>query len=95
MPIYEFRCECGERFDDFQHLSEVSGKEAICPFCGTVAKRSWAHHNPPAVHIFKEEYYTAFSRVVKDPHDLREAIKQTNEHREQMYNRESDIVCSG
>lgn len=94
MPIYEFKCDCGESFDEFQHLSEVSGKCAICPKCGTTAPRSWMHTNP-AIHMFKEEYYSAFSRVVKDPRDLREAIKQTNEHREEMYGRPSDLVCSG
>jgi putative FmdB family regulatory protein len=93
MPIYEFKCGCGLRFDAFQHISEFSGKHAPCPDCGDKAQRCWS--SAPAVHMFKEEYYSAFSRVVKDPRDLREAIKQTNEHREAMYNRESDIVCSG
>ena len=36
MPLYEYRCECGEIFERFG-----DPREATCPRCGQSAPRAW------------------------------------------------------
>ena len=37
MPTYEYLCECGEEFEEFQSIS--SEPKASCPVCGKPARR--------------------------------------------------------
>ena len=37
MPTYEYLCECGEEFEEFQSIS--SEPVATCPVCGKSARR--------------------------------------------------------
>lgn len=52
MPIYEYECENGHRFEAFQSMSE----EALdtCPDCGASARRLL---RPPAVHFKGSGFY--------------------------------------
>lgn len=38
MPLYEYRCRCGGRFDRFEPLSAAAGP-VECPTCGETAAR--------------------------------------------------------
>ena len=38
MPIYEYECECGYRFEDLGRISQ-SSEDNVCPKCRRVAKR--------------------------------------------------------
>ncbi|HWP63171.1 MAG TPA: zinc ribbon domain-containing protein [Candidatus Binatia bacterium] len=38
MPVYEYRCRCGERFDRFEPLSAAAGP-IDCPSCGATEAR--------------------------------------------------------
>ncbi len=38
MPIYEYRCSCGEKFEDIHRMSE-SSESQHCPKCGELAPR--------------------------------------------------------
>ena len=39
MPIYEYQCTCGERFEKFQR-GATGGESSRCPHCGTTAHRA-------------------------------------------------------
>jgi putative FmdB family regulatory protein len=39
MPIYEYQCTCGNRFEKFQR-SASGGETSTCPSCGAVAPRA-------------------------------------------------------
>jgi putative FmdB family regulatory protein len=39
MPIYEYQCGCGERFERFQR-SAAGGETGTCPACGKPAPRA-------------------------------------------------------
>src|SRR5687767_7044331 len=39
MPIYEYQCTCGERFERFQR-SAVGGETSACPSCAAAAPRA-------------------------------------------------------
>jgi putative FmdB family regulatory protein len=39
MPIYEYQCACGERFERFQR-SAAGGESSACPSCGAAAPRA-------------------------------------------------------
>ena len=39
MPIYEYQCTCGERFERFQR-SAAGGESSACPACGNPAPRA-------------------------------------------------------
>ena len=39
MPIYEYQCTCGERFEKFQR-GATGGESSPCPHCGATAPRA-------------------------------------------------------
>ena len=39
MPIYEYQCACGERFEKFQRGAS-GGESSVCPHCGATAQRA-------------------------------------------------------
>ena len=39
MPIYEYQCTCGERFERFQR-GATGGERSACPSCGASAPRA-------------------------------------------------------
>jgi putative FmdB family regulatory protein len=39
MPIYEYQCTCGERFEKFQRAAG-GGESSVCPKCGAAAPRA-------------------------------------------------------
>lgn len=39
MPIYEYQCTCGERFEKFQR-GATGGEDSPCPRCGAAATRA-------------------------------------------------------
>lgn len=38
MPIYPFRCECGETFEEYRAMADA-GEPAHCPACQSTATR--------------------------------------------------------
>lgn len=39
MPIYEYQCTCGNRFEKFQRVA-TGGETSTCPSCGATAPRA-------------------------------------------------------
>lgn len=62
MPIYEYQCENGHRFEAFQSMSE----DALdtCPDCGASARRLM---RAPAVHFKGSGFYTTDYGKKKSP----------------------------
>lgn len=38
MPIYEYRCKCGEEFEDLKLMNDKKFRKSKCPKCGKLAK---------------------------------------------------------
>lgn len=38
MPLYDYKCPSGHRFEQFQKMSEGAGT-VVCPTCGTIAEK--------------------------------------------------------
>jgi putative FmdB family regulatory protein len=53
MPIYEYRCENGHQFEDFQAMSD--DPVATCQECGAPVERVF---HPVAVHFKGSGFYT-------------------------------------
>jgi putative FmdB family regulatory protein len=53
MPIYEYRCENGHRFESFQSMSE--DPISVCPECGAKSERILS---APAIHYKGSGFYT-------------------------------------
>jgi putative FmdB family regulatory protein len=53
MPIYEYLCENGHRFESFQSMSE--DPISVCPECGAKSERQLS---APAIHYKGSGFYT-------------------------------------
>lgn len=40
MPTYEYVCECGNKFEDWQHNYKNAKEELECPKCKKMVKKS-------------------------------------------------------
>jgi putative FmdB family regulatory protein len=68
MPLYDFQCTCGHRFEGLARFGQESAR---CPKCGRPAQRQ---HNPAAPTIFFKGpgFYTTDQKLASLPGRLRE-----------------------
>jgi len=77
MPIYPYKCVCGDTFDVVKTMSEATTPET-CPQCGSVAARLFTRFFFNGAAVQHAEYNPAFGQVVNNKYHRSELAKRNN-----------------
>lgn len=81
MPIYEYRCGCGQEFEELKLMSQCS-ESSVCPQCGVRAERkiSSMHYRmaEPFSVVDNDGNTTQKKQVLNNMPDWRESKPEVN-----------------
>ncbi len=76
MPFYEYKCKCGNTFEELFSMSQDSST-AVCPKCGSFADKDFAgsmkgQHG----YVFESFYHKGFGVTINSKEQLRRECKE-------------------
>lgn len=81
MPIYEYRCECGQEFEKLRPMSQCS-ESSVCPECGKEANKvisnAYFRMAEPFSVVDSDGNITQKKQVINNMPDWREAKPKSN-----------------
>lgn len=75
MPVYPYRCSCGEEFDVYKSIHEAQRPED-CDRCGMRADRVFVPFLFSGAAVQESEWNPAFGQVVKNKYHRSELAKK-------------------
>lgn len=77
MPIYDYSCVCGDRFEVVKRMADATNEER-CPKCNAVGQRIFTKFYFSGAAVQNAEWNPAFGCVVNNKYHRSELAKRKN-----------------
>lgn len=77
MPIYDYRCVCGDKFEVAKSIHDATAPEH-CPQCGALGERVFTKFYFNGAAVQNAEWNPAFGQVVNNKYHRSELAKRNN-----------------